>query len=107
VEKLPEEQKILDLGGTHPESLSPEIQDKLRKLVKAQKAKKAWEEGAPEEEPEPGLFFKGQQRAPPFVPLSKPAKKEEDKTAPAGTKPELEDEEDLEEHEEKDTKAGK
>jgi len=107
VEKLPEEQKILDLGGTHPESLSPEIKDKLRKLVKAQKAKKAWEEGAPEEEPAPGLFFKGQQRAPPFVPLSKPAKKEEDRMAPAGKSPVAEDEEDLEGPVEKDTKAGK
>jgi hypothetical protein len=107
VEKLPEEQKILDLGGTSPDSLPPELKDKLRKLVKAQKRRQAWEEGAPEEEPAPGLFFKGQQRAPPFVPLSRPVNKEEDKTAPAGKKPEGEDEEDLEEPAENDAKAGK
>ena len=107
VEKLPEEQKILDLGGTSPESLPPELKDKLRKLVKAQKRKQDWEEGAPEEEPAPGLFFKGQQRAPPFVPLTKPVKKEETTAAPAGKKPEGEDEEDLEEPSGKNTVAGK
>jgi len=97
VEKLPEEHKIVDLGGTSPDSLPPELKDKLRKLVKAQKRKQAWEEGAPEEEPAPGIFFKGQQRAPPFVPLTKPAPKPEAKNGPAEKKPVGEDEEDLDE----------
>jgi hypothetical protein len=95
VEKLPEEQKILDLGGTSPDSLSPEMQEKLRKLVKAQKRRKDWEEGASDEKPDPGLFFKGQQRAPPFVPLGRPPKKDEktdEKPAPA-EKPAVEGEE--------------
>ncbi len=95
VEKLPEEQKIVDLGGTSPDSLPPELQDKLRKLVKAQKRKQAWEEGAPEEEPAPGLFFKGQQRAPPFVPLTKPAPKPKTEAGQAEKGPEGADDEDL------------
>jgi len=95
VEKLPETSKIVDLGGTRPESLPPELQDKLKKLVKAQKKRQAWEEGAPDEETEPGLFFKGAQRAPPIVPLKRPDKKPED----AGSGPTAGDteEEDLEE----------
>jgi hypothetical protein len=97
MEKLPEEQKILDLGGTSPDSLSPEMKEKLRKLVKAQKRKQAWEDGTSTDEPEPGLFFKGQQRAPPFVPLGRPVKNDEkkaesaEKPAAAGEEEDLED----------------
>jgi hypothetical protein len=98
VEKLPEEQKILDLGGTSPDSLSPEMKEKLRKLVKAQKPRQALEEGPSTDEPEQGLFFKGQQRAPPFVPLGRPVKTG-DRKAEGAEKPgtaEDDDEEDLE-----------
>jgi hypothetical protein len=105
VEKLPETQKIVDLGGTHPESLPPELQDKLKKLVKAQKKKQAWEEGAPADEPEPGLFFKGRERAPPVVPLKRPEKKPEEKTAGAVSKET--GEVDLESHEDDKVKVRK
>jgi|GEM_PF-1909316 len=96
VERLPEEQRILDLGGTSPESLSPEMRDKLSKLVKAQKRRQEWQEDQSAEEPDPGLFFKGQQRVPPtFVPLGKPPKKERPDTGTEGKGEGTEEEEDL------------
>jgi hypothetical protein len=107
VEKLPQTEKIVDLGGTHPESLPPELRDKLKKLVKAQKKKQAWDEKAADEEVEPGLFFKGQQRAPPIVPLRKPERKDEAAAHPPGGKNKDDEEEDLEGPERPKTKVKK
>jgi len=64
--------KILDLAGAHPETLPPEVKDKLTKLVKVQKKKAEWSEG-PEEGPDPTMFFKGSQRVPPVVHSVEPA----------------------------------
>lgn len=65
--------KILDLGGVRPDTLSPQMRDKLSKLVKAKKPKAEWED-ASAGEVDPGLFFKGHQRCPPQVLPKKPAK---------------------------------
>ena len=96
VEMLPETEKIVDLGGTHPESLPPELKDKLKKLVKAQKKKQSWDEKPAEEDAVPGLFFKGQQRAPPVISPRKPVRTEEATPGHAGGEKNKDDEEDLE-----------
>ncbi|MGQ9582161.1 MAG: hypothetical protein ACUVV6_01435 [Thermoplasmatota archaeon] len=72
-EALPAVESILDLGGTAPESLPPEMKDKLRRVVKVQKPKPDWEEG-PQEELDPTIWFKGSQRAPAQLPLAPPPK---------------------------------
>jgi len=82
----PDAPKILDLGGVRPDTLSPEIKDKLSKLVKARKQKADWEDGSGEQV-DNGLFFRGTQRCPPQVLTKKPDKvagsKEEAERTPA------------------------
>jgi hypothetical protein len=68
----PDAPKILDLGGARPETLPPEVKDKLTKIVKARKQKAEWSDDSGEEV-DPHLFFKGSQRCPPHVP-AKPKK---------------------------------
>jgi hypothetical protein len=69
----PEAPKILDLGGMRPETLPPEVKDKLSKMVKVQKKKAEWDDDSGGEV-DPVLFFKGSQRCPPPVPAGKPKK---------------------------------
>jgi hypothetical protein len=70
--------KILDLGGVHPETLPPEVKDKLSKMVKVEKQKAEWGE-APDEAPAPGIFFKGSQRCAPDAPEKKTTNEPEKK----------------------------
>lgn len=75
-EGVKEMPKILDLAGAHPETLPPDVKDKLTKLVKVQKKKSDWSEG-PEEGPDPTMFFKGSQRVPPVVQAREPEVEDE------------------------------
>jgi len=66
-ENIPEVAKIVDLSGSHPEALPPELREKLKKVVKVQKKQLPSEEAGTEEDLDPHVWFRGNR---PAIPLS-------------------------------------
>jgi len=76
-EKLPEVDNILDLSGSHPEELPPEMREKLKKVVRVQKKQVPPEEEG-DEELDPHVWFRGSRPAVPLAPPKEPEEGEEE-----------------------------